>query len=109
MKGWASIFVVHRIGPMTDDEVTVARREALLDDREIAAEMRDSRARLVADEQRDEDRSLMERDILLLARECHADERDRQLEERERSLVEREARLDERERRLGAEARRARA
>ena len=71
-----------------------SEREALLDQREIDAEMRDSRARMIAAEQRDEERHLIERDILSDERDRSADRRDVELSEREQRMTEREERAE---------------
>jgi predicted signal transduction protein with EAL and GGDEF domain len=72
-------------------------RDAILDQRGIDAQIRDSSAQRVADEQSDEERSLIERDILTDLRERRADERELTLDDRERRVTEREQRLDIRE------------
>ena len=83
---------------MAEEDDSLADREARVNQREIDAEIGDGEASLVAAEQRDEDRSLIERDILIEVRERHADDRDLDLDERERQVADRERRAELRQR-----------
>jgi hypothetical protein len=100
---------------MAEEDDSLATREARVKQCEVDAEIRDRNASAVAAEQRAEDRSLIERDILLELRERYADDRELELDERERRVEDRERqaelrqheldvhqqRLDERDRAAG--------
>ena len=86
---------------MADVDPDLDPREALDEQHEIDAEMRDSRADLLTDEQRRNERAQRERATFLDARERYADERDAQLDQRESRLDQRESGVDLRESALG--------